>query len=99
MGRRPESDCRASAAGTTSDYRVCIKLYGKLGNISGKEAVKAFQKAGWLPAGQVGSLVIMIKPGVRVNLSIPQHKELAVGTLQALIRHAGLTVDEFVALL
>jgi predicted RNA binding protein YcfA (HicA-like mRNA interferase family) len=72
---------------------------GKLGNISGREAVKAFQKSGWLPAGQVGSHVVMIKPGVRVNLSIPQHKELSVGTLRALIRNAGLTVDEFLALL
>ncbi|MFL6274124.1 MAG: type II toxin-antitoxin system HicA family toxin [Blastocatellia bacterium] len=72
---------------------------GKLGNISGREAVKAFQKAGWLPAGQVGSHVVMIKPGVRVNLSIPQHKELSVGTLRALIRNASLTVDEFLALL
>ena len=72
---------------------------GKLGNISGKEAVNAFKKAGWLPAGQVGSHVVMIKPGVRVNLSIPQHKELSVGTLRALIRNAGLSVDEFLALL
>ena len=72
---------------------------GKLGNISGKEAVKAFQQAGWQTIGQVGSHVVMIKPGVRVNLSIPQHKELSVGTLRALIRNAGLTVDEFLNLL
>jgi hypothetical protein len=37
----------------------------------------------------------MTKLGVRVNLSIPQHKELSVGTLRALIRHAGITVEEF----
>ena len=72
---------------------------GKLGNISGKEAVKAFQKAGWEVIGQVGSHVVMVKSGVRVNLSIPQHKELSVGTLRALIRNAGLTVDEFLDLL
>lgn len=72
---------------------------GKLGNISGKEAVKAFQKAGWQTIGQVGSHVVMVKPGVRVNLSIPQHEELSVGTLRALIRNAGLTVDEFLNLL
>jgi len=72
---------------------------GKLGNISGKEAVKAFQKAGWQTIGQVGSHVVMVKPSVRVNLSIPQHKELSVGTLRALIRNAGLTVDEFLNLL
>lgn len=72
---------------------------GRLANISGKEAAKAFQKAGWQPLGQVGSHLVMIKPGMRVNLSIPQHKELSVGTLRALIRHAGMTVDEFLAML
>lgn len=72
---------------------------GRLGNISGKEAAKAFRKAGWQPAGQVGSHLVMTKQGVRVNLSIPQHKELSTGTLRALIRHADLTVDEFLELL
>jgi predicted RNA binding protein YcfA (HicA-like mRNA interferase family) len=72
---------------------------GILRNISGKEAVKAFQKAGWKTLGQVGSHLVMIKPGVRVNLSIPQHKELSVGTLRALIRNSGLTVDEFLKIL
>jgi predicted RNA binding protein YcfA (HicA-like mRNA interferase family) len=41
----------------------------------------------------------MIKPGVRANLSVPQHKELSIGTLRSLIRDAGLTVEEFQALL
>lgn len=72
---------------------------GRLGNISGKDAVKAFQKAGWESIGQVDSHLVMVKPGVRVNLSIPQHKELSVGTLRALIRNSGLTVDEFLKLL
>jgi predicted RNA binding protein YcfA (HicA-like mRNA interferase family) len=71
----------------------------RLGNISGKEAVKAFQKAGWQSIGQVGSHLIMVKTGVRTNLSIPQHKELSIGTLRALIRNAGLTIDEFLKLL
>jgi predicted RNA binding protein YcfA (HicA-like mRNA interferase family) len=71
----------------------------KLGNISGKEAARAFEKAGWIALGQVGSHLVMVKPGVRVNLSIPQHKELAKGTLRALIRNAGLTVAEFIQLL
>jgi predicted RNA binding protein YcfA (HicA-like mRNA interferase family) len=72
---------------------------GKLGNISGKEAVKAFQRAGWQTLGQVGSHLVMVKSGVRANLSVPQHKELSVGTLRALIRYSGLTVDEFLTLL
>lgn len=72
---------------------------GRLNNISGREAAKAFQRAGWNAAGQVGSHLVMIKPGVRVNLSIPQHKELSIGTLRTLIGYAGLTVDEFLELL
>ena len=72
---------------------------GKLSNISGKKAVKAFEKAGWKKMGQVGSHLVMIKIGRNVNLSIPQHKELSVGTLRALIRNSGLTVDEFLKLL
>jgi predicted RNA binding protein YcfA (HicA-like mRNA interferase family) len=72
---------------------------GRLGNISGKEAARAFQRAGWEPIGQVGSHLVLIKPGVRVNLSIPQHKELSLGTLRSLIRSAGMTVDEFLDLL
>ena len=71
----------------------------RLGNISGKDAVKAFQKVGWQPIGQVGSHLVLVKPGMRVNLSIPQHKELSIGTLRALIRNAGLTVEEFLELL
>jgi len=72
---------------------------GKLGNVSGKEAAKAFAKAGWQTMGQVGSHLVMTKSGERANLSIPQHKELSVGTLRALIRAAGLSVDEFLDLL
>lgn len=72
---------------------------GRLNNISGKEAAKAFQRAGWNPVGQVGSHLVMTKAGVRVNLSVPQHKELSVGTLRALIGYAGLTVEEFLDLL
>jgi predicted RNA binding protein YcfA (HicA-like mRNA interferase family) len=71
---------------------------GRLGNISGKDAVKAFERAGWRKIGQVGSHLVMVKPGMRANLSIPQHKELAPGTLRALIRNAEMSVDDFIAL-
>jgi predicted RNA binding protein YcfA (HicA-like mRNA interferase family) len=71
----------------------------RLANISGKEAAKAFEKAGWSKIGQVGSHLVMVKPGVRANLSIPQHKELSVGTMRALIKAAGMTIEEFLALL
>jgi predicted RNA binding protein YcfA (HicA-like mRNA interferase family) len=72
---------------------------GKLLNISGKEAAKAFEKAGWQMRGQVGSHLVLTKLGVRANLSVPQHPELRPGTLRGLIKAAGMTVDEFLALL
>jgi len=71
----------------------------RLANVSGKEAVKAFGKAGWQVMGHVGSHVVMTKPNLRANLSIPQHRELSTGTLRALIRAAEMTVDQFLALL
>ena len=72
---------------------------GKLANISGKDAARAFQKAGWQVRGQVGSHMVLTKPGVRANLTVPQHSELAPGTLRSLIKTAGLDVDEFLKLL
>jgi predicted RNA binding protein YcfA (HicA-like mRNA interferase family) len=72
---------------------------GKLANISGKDAAKAFQKAGWIVRGQVGSHLVLTKPGIRANLTVPQHSELAPGTIRGIIRVAGLTVDEFLNLL
>ena len=42
---------------------------------------------------------MMSKADIRVNLSVPQHKELSVGTLRKLIRVAGVTVDRFLELL
>jgi predicted RNA binding protein YcfA (HicA-like mRNA interferase family) len=72
---------------------------GKLSNISGKEAARAFEKAGWLPRGQTGSHLVLTKSGVRANLTVPLHSELAPGTLRTLIRVSGLAVDEFLELL
>lgn len=66
--------------------------------ISGREAVRIFEKAGWTINRQRGSHVIMLKPDHPASLSIPQHKELAPGTIRSLIRSAGMTVESFVEL-
>ena len=72
----------------------------KLPIVSGSEAVKAFCKIGYAVDEQHGSHIIIrgASPPHR-RLSIPNHKELAKGTLRALIREGGLTVDEFCELL
>ncbi len=70
-----------------------------LPSVSGEQAARAFQKAGWGEDRQRGSHVILIKPGHLASLSIPQHRELAPGTLRSLIRASGMTVAQFVELL
>jgi predicted RNA binding protein YcfA (HicA-like mRNA interferase family) len=67
---------------------------GILSNISGKEAVKVFQKFGYVLDHQTGSHMILYHES-RPTLSIPNHKELAPGLLRGLIRKSGLTVEEF----
>jgi len=62
---------------------------------SGRRVVQAFVKLGWQIARQRGSHIILIKPGHAATLSVPDHSEVARGTLRALIRRAGVSVEEF----
>ena len=71
----------------------------KLPVISGADAVKAFGHAGWRVDPQRGSHVVLLKDGHIASLSVPQHRELAPGTLRSLIRAAGISVEEFQDLL
>jgi hypothetical protein len=43
--------------------------------------------------------MILVKPGHSATLSIPDHKEIAKGTVRSLIRAADLTVEDFLKLL
>ena len=65
--------------------------------LSGRQVVQVFQSLGWQPARQRGSHIILIKPGHIATLSVPDHKEVAKGTLRSLVRAAGLTVEVFAA--
>ena len=69
---------------------------GSLQILSGREVVRVFVNLGWEVARQRGSHIILVKTGHPATLSVPDHREVARGTLRALIRHAGLTVEEFV---
>ena len=64
--------------------------------LSGREVVRRFEKFGWQVTRQRGSHIILVKEGARATLSVPDHKEVARGTLRSLLRAAGLTVEEFV---
>jgi predicted RNA binding protein YcfA (HicA-like mRNA interferase family) len=65
--------------------------------LSGHEVVRVFESFGWSVARQRGSHIVMTKENEIATLSVPDHKEVARGTLRSLIRSAGLTTDEFVA--
>jgi predicted RNA binding protein YcfA (HicA-like mRNA interferase family) len=66
--------------------------------ISGRDAVKVFGKLGFIFHRQKGSHIILYHSNGR-HLSVPDHRELDRGTLRALIRGAGITVEEFMALI
>lgn len=63
--------------------------------LSGRKVVKVFEKLNWRVVRQRGSHIILVKEGEIATLSVPDHKEVARGTLRSLIRTAGITVDEF----
>lgn len=46
-------------------------------------------------ARQRGSHIILVKEGHIATLSVPDHREVARGTLRSLIARAGLTIEEF----
>ncbi len=60
-----------------------------------REVVKTFEKLGWQVARQRGSHIILTKEGHIATLSVPNHPEVARGTLRSLIARAGLAVDDF----
>jgi predicted RNA binding protein YcfA (HicA-like mRNA interferase family) len=64
--------------------------------LGARETVNAFERLGWSVARSANH-IIMTRAGSSAVLSIPNHREIAIGTLRKLIRAAGVTVDEFAA--
>ena len=67
----------------------------KLPVISGRKCVKALEKKGFCFKRQVGSHIVLRRDDPFAQLVVPDHKELDKGTLRAIIRQAGMSVDEF----
>lgn len=68
----------------------------KLPVVSGKDLCKILRKMGYFTDHQTGSHIILRNetPPHR-RLTVPDHKEIAKGTLRSIIRQAGLTIEEF----
>jgi predicted RNA binding protein YcfA (HicA-like mRNA interferase family) len=74
----------------------------RLPSVSPDECIKALQRAGFYVSRQKGSHVQMRRDRPRPARTIPvpvSKKPLPRGTLRSIIRQAGLTVDDFIALL
>jgi predicted RNA binding protein YcfA (HicA-like mRNA interferase family) len=70
----------------------------KLPRLSGRECVKALERAGFRLKRQEGSHMILRRDSPFAQVVIPDHKEIDRGTLRSILRFAGLTVDQFLDL-
>jgi predicted RNA binding protein YcfA (HicA-like mRNA interferase family) len=71
----------------------------KLPRLSGRECIKALEKAGFCFKRQEGSHIVLRRDDPFAQVVVPDHGELDRGTLRAIIRQAGLGVEEFMRLL
>ena len=68
----------------------------KLPVLSGKELVKILSALGYQPVRTRGSHMVLVKKDEKgkKTIPVPNHRELAKGTLKAIMRQAGLKRDE-----
>ncbi len=71
----------------------------KLPRISSRECIGALEKIGFKVVRQHGSHVIMRRENPRAQTTVPETKELPLGTLRSILRDANLTVEAFIELL
>jgi predicted RNA binding protein YcfA (HicA-like mRNA interferase family) len=70
----------------------------KLPAISGRECLKVLQKAGFALKRQEGSHMILRRDEPFCQVVVPDHKELDRGTLRAILRSIGFSLEEFTRL-
>ncbi len=71
----------------------------KLPVISGPRCVRVLERAGFYLKRQTGSHMILRRDVPFAQVVVPDHKVLDRGTLRAIIRQAGLSIEEFVGFL
>ena len=67
--------------------------------VSGRECVRALEQVDFYLKRQRGSHMVLRREDPFGQVVVPDHKVLDRGTLRAIIRQAGLSVEEFVNLL
>lgn len=71
----------------------------KLPSISGKDCIKALEKIGFYEKRRESSHIIMRRDEPFAQVVVPDHSEIAKGTLRAILRDIELSVEEFILLL
>ncbi len=71
----------------------------RLPRVSGRECVRALAGSGFHIRRQRGSHIILRRDDPFAQVVVPDHRELDTGTLRAIIKQAGLSVEQFAELL
>lgn len=71
----------------------------KLPRLSGRELIKILSLFGFIEVRQKGSHIVLKKSTTdgSIGTVVPDHRELAEGTLKAILKQCGITAEEFLA--
>jgi predicted RNA binding protein YcfA (HicA-like mRNA interferase family) len=61
---------------------------------SGREVVKALRRIGYVVDHQRGSHIFLHNLGKNISVVVPNHKELKKGTLNSILKKAGITIKD-----
>ena len=67
--------------------------------LSGKEVIKALERAGFYIRRRKGSHIVLRRDNPFAQVVVPEHKSIDTGTLASILDGAGLTVEDFIELL
>jgi predicted RNA binding protein YcfA (HicA-like mRNA interferase family) len=76
-----------------------LSPYEQAAQVSGAEVVKALLRKGFTVRRQHGSHIILRRNDPFSQTVVPNHKQIDRGTLRAILRQAGVDVDEFISLI
>ncbi|MCX6198811.1 MAG: type II toxin-antitoxin system HicA family toxin [Bacteroidetes bacterium] len=69
----------------------------KLPRLSGRELIKILEVFGFVVIRQKGSHIVLKKktPTGEIGTVVPDHKELAEGTMRGILKQAGISMEDF----
>jgi predicted RNA binding protein YcfA (HicA-like mRNA interferase family) len=67
----------------------------KLPRVSGRDVVTVLLKRNFILKRQHGSHIVLRRDDPFAQVVVPDHRELDKGTLRAILRQAGISIEEF----